>query len=650
MTSRNGIILAAVLLVPGLLAAGVAEDAAPGRQEAYRLYSLAQQALLSRDYLHAVEQMEQAAARDDSPTLLLELAQLKYSLDDLDGAAVLAQRVVAADPREAAARQLLGDIHLTRARQGESPEANVGLAVDEYLKILEANPADRDAARSLAELYYQTGRLKETIDVLRAYARTQPLDPTMALLLGKSLLRSGRLDEAEPLLTGVMAKTPANVEAADALAALYEVQKKYDAALSVYADLVRAGAVSAYVQDRIGALDLAAGRPKEAVRALEEGQRLDPKNTRGLLVLAQAYEEAGDPAVARQRYQQAIRQEPGNLEARFRLARLQRQQGDEAAAREGFQSVLDQATGRGAVSEREAAILGLTHSEIGLMAMEARNYSAAAEAFERALDASDEPGPELFLLLGQTRLESGNLDEATRVAAEALRRHPNDLELRVFSGEVQMARGDVAGADAFYRALLKETGGAVETYGRIGEALIRRKRFAPAEAILRDGVRVHPDDETLLFARGAALERLGQLNEAEKLLARVIKANPKNAPALNYLGYMLADRGLKLRESLAYVERAVSIDPKNAAYLDSLGWAQFKLARYAAAEKSLREAMRYDGADPTIREHLGDVLMQAGRPDEAQREWEEALQRSPEDPDKIRRKIAAARKAVQAGR
>jgi Flp pilus assembly protein TadD len=119
--------------------------------------------------------------------------------------------------------------------------------------------------------------------------------------------------------------------------------------------------------------------------------------------------------------------------------------------------------------------------------------------------------------------------------------------------------------------------------------------------------------------------------------------------AMNYLAYMLADRGLRLRDSLDLVQRALEIDPKNAAYLDSLGWAQFKLEQFGAAEQNLRQAKRYDGADPTIREHLGDLLMRTGRPVEAVQEWEAALARGHETPDRLRAKIGRARPAARAG-
>jgi len=118
--------------------------------------------------------------------------------------------------------------------------------------------------------------------------------------------------------------------------------------------------------------------------------------------------------------------------------------------------------------------------------------------------------------------------------------------------------------------------------------------------------------------------------------------NPKNAMALNYLGYMLADRGVKLPEAMAYIQRALALDPKNAAYLDSLGWAQFRMSLVDEAEKNLRAALQYDADDPAVLEHLGDLLMQTGRKEEAVGAWQKALQHGHEEPERVRRKILKA--------
>ena len=611
----------------------------PVRPEAYYHYSLAQQLIMERDYLHALEQMEHAVASDSSPSLLMELAQLRFSLNDFAGAAVLAERVAASNPDMGDAHRLLGDIHLSRAREGTDSDAQIALAIEQYRAALRADPADQDACRALAELYYHTGRLKEAGELLVEFARKRALDGPLSLLLGKVFARTGRYPEAETVLRQVVVRAPGNLEAADALASLLEFEKKYDEAIAVYGMVLDANTESPYVRTRIGTLHLLAGRYKEAVRALLQAQAIDPADTRGLLPLAQAYEGAGDVKGALETYDRLLEKEPGNLEARFHRARVQQKEGSAAQALKGYQEIIDLASGRGAVTERESSILALAYSQIGLLQMDGRQYAAAIGSFTKALDSAGEPGPELFLLLGRAELEAGKPEEARRVVTEAMDRFPGDLDVKVFHGEVLIAGGDETAAREFYKGLLRDAGGTSEAYARVSEALLRQKHYPLAESFLKEGTRRHPEDDALLFARGASLERQGRAVEAERLLYRSIQINPKNAMALNYLGYMLADRGVRLREAMGYVQRALALDPQNAAYLDSLGWAQFKLALYDDSEKSLRAALAADEADPTIREHLGDLLNRIGHAEEALREWEAALQRGHEESDRVRKKI-----------
>jgi len=611
----------------------------PVRPEAYYHYSLAQQLIMERDYLHALEQMEHAVASDSSPSLLMELAQLRFSLNDFAGAAVLAERVAASNPDMGDAHRLLGDIHLSRAREGTDSDAQIALAIEQYRAALRADPADQDACRALAELYYHTGRLKEAGELLVEFARKRALDGPLSLLLGKVFARTGRYPEAETVLRQVVVRAPGNLEAADALASLLEFEKKYDEAIAVYGMVLDANTESPYVRTRIGTLHLLAGRYKEAVRALLQAQAIDPADTRGLLPLAQAYEGAGDVKGALETYDRLLEKEPGNLEARFHRARVQQKEGSAAQALKGYQEIIDLASGRGAVTERESSILALAYSQIGLLQMDGRQYAAAIGSFTKALDSAGEPGPELFLLLGRAELEAGKPEEARRVVTEAMDRFPGDLDVKVFHGEVLIAGGDETAAREFYKGLLRDAGGTSEAYARVSEALLRQKHYPLAESFLKEGTRRHPEDDALLFARGASLERQGRAVEAERLLYRSIQINPKNAMALNYLGYMLADRGVRLREAMGYVQRALALDPQNAAYLDSLGWVQFKLALYDDSEKSLRAALAADEADPTIREHLGDLLIRIGRAEEALREWEAALQRGHEESDRVRKKI-----------
>lgn len=611
---------------------------------AYHLYSMAVQSLLDRDYAEAIDLLEQALQREPAPDLLLETAQLYFSLNNVERATELANYLLEQDPGNAEGHRLLGDIHLSRAGEESDSSAFLARAIQEYTTALTLDPEGRETSRLLAEIYYQTGRLEEAAGVLDRFAARLDLDAQQALLHGKVLTQLGRYAEAGALLEQVVAGDPASMDAIDSLAALYEYQGLFDAAIDLYTPMLDDSGKRGYLQERIGTLQTRAGRYEEAITSLEEARRLQPDHSRTLIFLAQCYENTGDPQAALRVYSDRIEREPDDLEARFHRARLLHEEGEAEEALAEFEEIAGW-TGEpgGSFTDRQATIIALAYSQIGLIMLNSHDLDAATEALGRALDLTPDPRPEMFLLLGRAELRRGFPSATERVVAEAMRRFPDHLDLRILEGEALIAKGDRPQAKQYYRDLLDESGHPAQGYVSVSEALLRQNLYEEADSFLEEGTLLHPGNDQLYFARGAAMERLGRISEAERYLVKAIGLNPDNAVALNYLGYMLADRGLKLDDSLAYIERALAMDPKNPAYLDSLGWTLFKMSRFEPAEEHLRAAARYDRFDPTIREHLGDLLHATGRPAEALREWELALGQDPEEPARLREKVEQAR-------
>jgi tetratricopeptide (TPR) repeat protein len=132
------------------------------------------------------------------------------------------------------------------------------------------------------------------------------------------------------------------------------------------------------------------------------------------------------------------------------------------------------------------------------------------------------------------------------------------------------------------------------------------------------------------FLRGDLYQRQKMFDQADaefrKILASTPPTDPQAAATLNYLGYMNADRGVKLEESLNFIKEALALEPTNGAYLDSLGWAYFKLGKYDLAEESLTKAESHMESDPTVQEHLGDLYQKTGRLKLAAAHWERSVQ------------------------
>jgi len=162
-----------------------------------------------------------------------------------------------------------------------------------------------------------------------------------------------------------------------------------------------------------------------------------------------------------------------------------------------------------------------------------------------------------------------------------------------------------------------------------------------------------PEDKLYIyFLRGELYDRQKMYAQAESEFRKALAIDPQNAAVLNYLGYMLADQGLKLPEALQMIHKAVDLEPQNGAYLDSLGWVYFKTGQYPLAEENLRKANERMNTDPTVHDHLGEVYEKTGKLKMAVAQWQRSMTEyatslpadaDPADVQKVQHKLENAR-------
>jgi Tfp pilus assembly protein PilF len=131
-------------------------------------------------------------------------------------------------------------------------------------------------------------------------------------------------------------------------------------------------------------------------------------------------------------------------------------------------------------------------------------------------------------------------------------------------------------------------------------------------------------------------------------MKRAIEINPKNAPALNYLGYTWAEMGVQLDEAEDLIQRALKITPNDGFYIDSLGWVYYQRGDFARAVEQLEKAVELTVDDPTIIEHLADAYEKAGKQERAVARYRDGLKHSKEAEQikRIRDKIQRLEKKI----
>jgi tetratricopeptide (TPR) repeat protein len=216
-----------------------------------------------------------------------------------------------------------------------------------------------------------------------------------------------------------------------------------------------------------------------------------------------------------------------------------------------------------------------------------------------------------------------------------MKKYPDERILKTVDASVLADMGKVDQAVAELRGLLNGDHDR-ETQLDIAQLYERVKRYEDMGKPLDAAEKLSetkPDKETVYFMRGAMYERLKKYDASEVEFRKVLDLDPESASALNYLGYMLADRGVRLDEAQKLISRALELDPDKGAYLDSLGWVYFRQNRLDDAEHALVRALSKSdvGQDPTVHDHLGDVYLKMGKTKEAITQWQASLKEAETD-------------------
>jgi tetratricopeptide (TPR) repeat protein len=418
------------------------------------------------------------------------------------------------------------------------------------------------------------------------------------------------------------------------LGAAYEQRKDYKNAIDAYKHAI--------VLDRDN-LDAIRGLAENEMNdgqfeaALEQYKVIadsNPEDAQTYVRMADIYRRQGKYDQALENLKRAETLVPDTMDVPYSIAAVYQAQGryDEAAKilQDLIKKTEKSETGTSQADRNNRAIFV---ERLGMIYREQENYTAAVETFRKMLTLGDENARSGYQEIIDTYRDAKQWPQATAAAKEAIQKLPNDRDLRMVLDAQLADTGQLDQAVADMRSMLKGGAEDRDVYVRLGIVYTRAKQWNDAlQALAKaEEVSTKADDKAyVLFLRGDLYQRQKNFDAAEvefkKVLSMTPPTDPQAAATLNYLGYMNADRGVKLEESLNLIKQALTFEPNNPAYLDSVGWAYFKLGKYDLAEDNLNKAASHMGSDPTVQEHLGDLYQKTGRLKLAAAHWDRAVQ------------------------
>jgi len=276
---------------------------------------------------------------------------------------------------------------------------------------------------------------------------------------------------------------------------------------------------------------------------------------------------------------------------------LEFQDNKPAAAEKSLKRYIELASAAKPAPDATESGRGLTQAYLLLaqIAEQRKDYAQAEQWLSRIDNAED-------MIRAQTRRASilarqGKLEEGRKLLKGLPERNPEEARAKL-AAEVQLLRDS--------------------------------KQIQTAYDLLVDATTRYPKDLEFTYDQAMLAEKLGRLDEMERLLRGVIAAKPDYHHAYNALGYSLADRNVRLPEAKKLIQKALEFAPGDPFITDSLGWAEFRLGNRTEAQRLLQGAFKQK-PDAEIAAHLGEVLWSQGKRDQAIAIWKEGAQLNAEN-------------------
>lgn len=354
----------------------------------------------------------------------------------------------------------------------------------------------------------------------------------------------------------------------------------------------------------------------DALRAAKNALDIEPNNVRAAFQETRVLQQMGKQDLALERLGAMVEANPRNIGLRAKYARILANS-DLPASREQFEILHLQAP-----KDPEILFsLALVEKESGLL-------DKAVKHFEALLDSGYYSSAAHFHL--------GILREKQESTEQALFHYSNVQPGQNYLNAIIKTSGILMKSNREYEALelvREKRSSSPETYAERfymleSDVLSSSGQISAAELTLNNALKAYPESTNLLYSRAMLYSRTGSIVAAEKDLRAILNIAPKNAAALNALGYTLADRTDRIDEAYGLIKEALALTPEDPAVLDSMGWVEYRRGNYQVASELLAQAMKIM-PDHEIAAHLGEVLWVIGSREEARAAWRKGLKLKP---------------------
>jgi tetratricopeptide (TPR) repeat protein len=600
------------------------------------------------DLPRALAEMQLAVRYNENDSnVRVALADILARMNRMAEATDEAQKASKLNPKDPEPHWVLATIYLRSGDAGKGRQAALEIirqAVKELEAMREVAPKDQRAYFALGGCYMELGQADKAI---AAYERWQSLVPDSNqgyVTIAQYYQSQNNQDKAIEYLQKAIEAQPDSVQAVSLLAGLYAKAKREKDAVPLYRKIIELTGGTPELKRQLANSLLNIGEFDEATDLLAELSKTDAQDSNLRILMARARIGNRQFPEAIEMLKSLVAGDPDDFEALFYLGVAYDQGGQPAEGAKIFSKLVDAAKSG---SDELKSNLGIFQQNLAMCYQNSGDYQKAISVYEEIVKSDPSPRS-YFSLINAYRVDK-QFEKALSLGKQQFEKNPKDDNLALVYARCLSDSGkSKEGADILDKMLLANPGN-LDLYINLSQIYVDAKKFGEAEKVLRRAEEQKLDKDRIMFQLATVYESQKDYDKAESLFKEILKENPKDGPTLNYFGYMLADRGIRLDEAVKYVQEALILEPNNPAYLDSLGWAFFKLNELQKAEKYLLQAGDMEKRDPVIADHIGDLYSRSGNLEKAQEYYRKSLSigGKPEDVQKVKAKLEKVQETLR---
>lgn len=502
-------------------------------------------------------------------------------------------------------------------------------AIEQYKKIVETDPENLDACVSLGGLYAQEKDFAQASEYFRKAVEINPERIDLYDTIASMLLQKGSKDAAIDMYRQAIESNPRAEKLYISLAALLENDSKTTEAVTVMKQAVEKVGEKPELLAVLGKFYRSQKKIKEAEKTLRKAYELEPSNLPLYGELVSVYLEENKTSAAEEITSRTAEKAAQGKDVVYSVAaELYIGSGKRKEAVQWLVSAL------------EANPTKFDNLARLVQVLQQQDLQQQALAYLDDFGGRMTEQEKVELTRARLLSDLGQHDKAISAAKQVIQDSTPDLTYyEIYIDVLNRAKKFNQARDALKEVQSKFGKSEPDAVTFMsGMVYLKQKNYTAAEKAFRELVnRSESGKADAYYFLGSVYLDQKQYQKAEQALKESAKLNPSSANALNALGYLYAERGIKLDEAKKLIEEALELDPSAPHILDSMGWVLYKQGNLEGALDYVQRAA--DGfSDPEVYSHLGEIYEKMGDTERARDYYNRALKLDSDLPE-IRQKL-----------